>query len=70
MIQSIFEWTKYESNVRGLELVLKIKEALDDNNKGMLSLVSAQDLLNEIHKFEASDNFVLKSFEGKKEFVR
>jgi hypothetical protein len=39
--QSIFEWTKYDSNVRGLEMVLKVKEALDETNKGMLSLSSA-----------------------------
>jgi len=67
---SLFEWTKYESNVRGLEVVLKVKEALDDTNKGSLSLSNAMELQNEIQKFEASDNFVVKSFEGREEFAR
>lgn len=51
-------------------MVLKVKEALDETNKGSMSLTRAQELQNEIQKFEESDNFVVKSFEGRNEFAR
>lgn len=41
--KSIFEWNKYESNIRGLEMVLKVREILEGES-GEISLKSGIEL--------------------------
>jgi len=65
--KSIFQWSKYEDNIKGLEVILRLREALEGWNGGT-SWKSAGEIQSLLFSL-GERNYVVRSYEGRSLFT-